>query len=428
MTIPVSYATQQIYQAVPQNIQDQDAASGYPLYYYLYGICQSIDRLDTLMIDNMGAGVCVTPTTLEGLEISESYLLNAITSSETTMTIFGTDTTWNQVPTASNFVVQIENENILVPGGSYNWSAVSVTLSGLTRGYQNTVAVSHAASTGANGTIDLEDYSGAPGWSQILDIRRCPQYALPWLSQFIGSNVTQNNTLTYQQIQNKMATRSGFQRATTASIIAEMVNVVNVTTASPTPMLASQVIVLENTELLAADGGALGAAITTTGATSITITNTDSSWGSLGSNTSFVITVDAEKISIPKGNYNWMASPVTITGVTRGYGGTTAATHLINAPVTLSGGGVVYGYNAYAMTILIPASFYNLFTYASLLTSAVAAGYAGTYTGVIAYITAKLGGYYIDLSGGVFPVSTSQFINFIYRYRPAGIQTFIGGY
>jgi len=425
MAIPVSYATQQIYQSVPQNIQDQDAASGYPLYYYLYGVCQSIDRLDALMIDNVGAGVTVSPTSLEALEVTEAYLLNPITATATSMTIFGTDTTWTQVPTGSNFVIAIENEMILVPGGTYNWSAVSVTLSGLTRGYDKTTAATHAASSGSNGAIDVEDYAGAPGWSQVLDLKRCPQYALPWLSQFIGSNISQNNTLTYQQIQNKMATRSGFQRATTASIIAEMVNLINVQLpVTSTPMLASQVIVMENTEVLAPRGGNLGAAITTTGATSITITNTDSTWGYLGSNSSFVITVDAEKILVPKGNYNWMASPVTITGVTRGYGGSTASTHLINAGVSLSAGTIMYGYNPYAMTLLIPASFYNVYTYSSLV---IAAGGAGTYAAVNTFI-GTLGGIYADLAGGTFPVSSSAFVNFIYRYRPAGIQAFIGGY
>jgi hypothetical protein len=35
----------------------------------------------------------------------------------------------------------------------------------------------------------MPDGSVAPGWSQVLDIDRCPTYALPWLGQFVGARI-----------------------------------------------------------------------------------------------------------------------------------------------------------------------------------------------------------------------------------------------
>jgi hypothetical protein len=422
--LPSSYTTNQIYSAMPQFVQDQDAALGYPFYYYLYGVCQSLDKLDNLMFDNVGAGITVMPTSISGTQITPGKISLPVAISDYVINVFNTDSTWNQINTTSNFTVRIENEIILVSGGAYNWTLPSLQLYVVQRGYENTSAAIHAASSGANGTTDLVNYAGAVGWSQILDINRCPSYALPWLAQFIGSGIPQNTTLTYQQMIQKMQARSGFQRATVSSIIAEMVAVINAQSGSMSPISAAQIIVLENTGVLASRGANLNAAIATTGATSMVLTNTDSSWGDLGSNGSFVVQIDGEKILVPQGLYNWLSAPVTITGITRGYGGTGAATHTVGTQVTLAGGNDIYGFNEYAMTILIPSSYYDLYTYTGLV---AAAGGAGTYTAVNTFI-GTLGGIYGDLSGSSLPSSSSNFVNFLYRYRPAGLQCFVGGY
>ena len=33
------------------------------------------------------------------------------------------------------------------------------------------------------------DTSYGPGWSVVMDVGRCPNYALPWLAQFVGVNI-----------------------------------------------------------------------------------------------------------------------------------------------------------------------------------------------------------------------------------------------
>jgi len=421
--LPPSYTTNQIYYAMPQFVQDEDASLGYPLYYYLFGVCQNLDQIDNLMFDDIGAGITVQPTSVAEIPIIPAKLATAMQESDYIINVFGTDSSWSTVNTTSNFTVVVEQEVILISGGVYNWELPSLQLFVVERGYEGTVQTLHEASSGANGTFDLKNYVGAPGWSQILDINRCPAYALPWLAQFIGSGIPANNSLTYQQTIQKMQARSGFQRATPASIVAEMVAVVNSQSGTSSPLSASQVIILENTAILAPRGANLNAAISST-VTSLVLTNTDSSWGDLGSNGSFVIEIDTEQILVPQGAYTWANSPVSITGLTRHYNGTTAATHAANASVSLVAGNNIYGFNEYAFTILIPSSHYNIFTYNSLV--AAAAG-DGTYNAVISYV-GTLGGIYGDLSGSIFPTSSSNFVNFIQRYRPSGVQVFLGGY
>lgn len=69
-------------------------------------------------------------------------------------------------------------------------------------------------------THDGYDTEGnvAPGWSQVLDLNRCPTFALPWLGQFVGVQV--NPTLRDDQQRAQILSMPGFQRGTVASIIA----------------------------------------------------------------------------------------------------------------------------------------------------------------------------------------------------------------
>ncbi len=424
MTSPASYSTQNIYSSVPQYIQDQDALEGYPLWGFIYGMVKPLDDIGVLSFDDIGSGVVVTPVDLEASKVTQANLLSAMLPTDTTFTIFGTDSTWGQIPSGSDFEVVIEGEHILIPGGSYEWTMPTVTFTGVTRGYDGGTPAAHAPSAGATGTIDLNYYAGAPGWSQILDVQRCPQYALPWLGQFIGIELALDNLLTYQQTLERLQNRSGFQRATIPSIVAELITVINVQGAGGTPILAGEVIVLENTEILGWLPASLGAAITDTIGTTIVINHTNSSWEKMGSNAPFVITVEGEKMLVPQGTYNWMNAPVTISGVTRGYEGSAASTHSIDVPISVVGGKDIYGFNEYSLTALVPVRYLSLYTYAQLI---AAAGGDGTYNAAQTFV-GTLGGHYNDLAATSLPSSGSPYINFVYRYRPAGIQIFIGAY
>lgn len=67
-------------------------------------------------------------------------------------------------------------------------------------------------------TIDnlCRDQQGAPGWSQILDVSRCPVYALPWLAQFVGTRFTPN--VSEQQMREQIVNPAGWLRGTVVSI------------------------------------------------------------------------------------------------------------------------------------------------------------------------------------------------------------------
>lgn len=64
----------------------------------------------------------------------------------------------------------------------------------------------------------VRDVAGLPGWSQILDLDRCPTSCLPWLGQWVGVNVDPSLLDTEQraQIQDQQAEARG----TPAAILA----------------------------------------------------------------------------------------------------------------------------------------------------------------------------------------------------------------
>jgi hypothetical protein len=65
----------------------------------------------------------------------------------------------------------------------------------------------------------------APGWSQLLDVNRCPPECLPWLGQFVGVpvNVALNDAQQRIQVQQ----RNGWQRGTLGSIVAAVQSQLN---------------------------------------------------------------------------------------------------------------------------------------------------------------------------------------------------------
>ena len=97
-----------------------------------------------------------------------------------------------------------------------------------------------------NATLGIQP---AVGWSQILDINRCPTYALPWLAQFIGVQLKTTSSLSLSAQRtawmSDITTKSSFNRGTRASLIAELVNVANPQLASNNQLTIQQVICME---------------------------------------------------------------------------------------------------------------------------------------------------------------------------------------
>jgi len=62
------------------------------------------------------------------------------------------------------------------------------------------------------------DTPAGPGWSQILDINRCPSYALPWLAQFVGVRFQSWQDTDLQQRQ-AIIGEPGFARGTPAALV-----------------------------------------------------------------------------------------------------------------------------------------------------------------------------------------------------------------
>ena len=60
--------------------------------------------------------------------------------------------------------------------------------------------------------------NGEPAWSVLLDIDRCPGYALPWLGQFVG--VTVDTTLDEAGQRRQIREEAGMKRGTSAAIAA----------------------------------------------------------------------------------------------------------------------------------------------------------------------------------------------------------------
>jgi len=431
MTYPSSsYYTAQVYETLPESLQEQDAASGYKLWYFIQALVGSLDSLSTLFFDSMGGGSLVFPVNPAPVNYSPAMLKSNITSTQTSFTVFNTDPTWNQITTSSAFPIEVEGERILVPAGSYNWTATEVTFTGVTRGWDNTTEVAHLASSGATGEFDIDRYFGAPGWSQILDINRCPSYALPWLGQFIGVDLSKTPNLTYEQSVQKILSRPGFGRGTVPALQNSLAAIINGLVApTATPINPSQILCLENTSPVGFNPASLFSAIAGTGAITLQLINVGSAWFSAAANSPLVVQIDSESILIPNGVYSFANGPVSISipSGNRGYGGTTAATHTAGTSVSVKVSPSMYQYNQYGITFLIPAAYFNLYTYNSLL--AAAGGAAIAYTTMDSFISG-LGttDEYNNLNSSPIPSTSNSFANYVYSQRPAGLEIYVGAY
>ena len=63
------------------------------------------------------------------------------------------------------------------------------------------------------------DSEFGPGWSAIVDLGRCPSYALPWLAQFVGVNLPGSILSNDEATRQAILAHPGFNRGTVAAII-----------------------------------------------------------------------------------------------------------------------------------------------------------------------------------------------------------------
>jgi hypothetical protein len=426
-----SYYTAQVYQTLPESLQEQDANSGYRLWYFIQSLVSDLDSLSVLFFDSIGAGSAVFPVNPGLVAFTPGMLKSDITFNALSFTIFNTDSTWSQIDTTHAFPVEIEGERILIPAGVYDWEATEVTFTNVQRGWDLTVPAAHLASSGANGEFDIQHYFGAPGWSQILDINRCPSYALPWLGQFVGVDLTKTPNLTYEQSVQKILSRPGFSRGTVPALQSSLAAYINNSLGSSiTPINASQVLCLENTAPIG-NGGmtTLFTAISSTGTITLELIGVGQQWFNAAANSPLVIQVGSEDILIPHGVYSFVNGPVSISipSGNRGYNSTTPATHSAGSAVTLQTSPSMYQYNQYGITLLIPTSYFNIFSYNSLL--AAAGGSGTTYTTLDSFISG-LGptDKYDNLNSLLIPSANNNFASYVYSQRPAGVEVYVGGY
>ena len=259
---------------------------------------------------------------------------------------------------------------------------------------------------GSNGQFNPE-YIDAPGWSQLLDINRCPDWALPWLGQFLGISYNSYAGLTQAQKIDKISSRPTFDRGTVAifqSALAQEINY-KVTGLVSTVITPSQILIMEQTK-----------------------PKTISFLGN--THTSTTIDGIASTAGLTQGMY--LYGPDIQVGTTISTISTNSIT--VNKATSASTNGElisavsqsVYTVDQYSMVVLIPAIYYNNYTYATIaktLTGSTTTDYSTLDTAINA-LGAGYAGLYLD---GVAKSNTA-FAPFIYKYRPAGVQVFIGAY
>ena len=272
---------------------------------------------------------------------------------------------------------------------------------------------------GALGTKDYKNYPTAPGWSQILDIDRCPSYALPWLAQFVGVEV--DSTQTVQQTKDAMKERANSQRGTKATIISALKAVVNSTIDDVSKQIKEEdIIVLEMTDYK--------------GTTTFTGTNAASS-------TTLTVLDNLDSLFVGQTITAKDASGVSagttisaINAVSKHYGTVTLSSSISSANTAkkfiASSANPHFVHNDYALSILIPHQFYVFFSYGNLNETLGITTSNPDYLTVNQYIQDLSGSSdsYSNLTLNNTPTDDSRFLGTIYRVRPAGIKLYIGGY
>jgi hypothetical protein len=82
------------------------------------------------------------------------------------------------------------------------------------------------------------DQGTAPGWSQLLDVTRCPTFALPWLAQWVGLRFSSAQLASDAQMRAAISAPGNFARGSIAGILAAL---------APYMSSTSGVVVLERT-------------------------------------------------------------------------------------------------------------------------------------------------------------------------------------
>lgn len=267
---------------------------------------------------------------------------------------------------------------------------------------------------GPKGFFDRK-YVDATGWSQVLDIDRCPEYALPWLAQFIGIRPESFNGITLDKKKDKIRNRSAFQRGTKevikSALTAEINFKLQYVTTSP-PIQEDQIVIMEQTGLTKINflGNTVASNATITGIpdTSQLSVGMYIYGGSFPGNSRI-----ASKTS----------SSITIDTST----GTHTPVSTINGASFYATTGKDFSKDQYAMVILMPTVYFNNYTYVNLY-SIGTGGSAVSYVVLDNEINSLGPNGYSNVFLDAIPKSNSAFAPFIYKYRPAGVQVYIGGY
>ena len=91
---------------------------------------------------------------------------------------------------------------------------------------EGAVAGGSPNNTSASGLQDLDDLCRddqyALGWSPIMDVTRCPVYALPWLGQFVGVRFDGATVGNENAMRLAILTKANFNRGTPSAIAASL--------------------------------------------------------------------------------------------------------------------------------------------------------------------------------------------------------------
>ena len=89
---------------------------------------------------------------------------------------------------------------------------------------EGAVAGGSLYNTSASGLQELDslvrDTEFYLGWSPVMDVTRCPVYALPWLGQFVGVRFDGETAGNENAMRLAILTKANFNRGTPASIVA----------------------------------------------------------------------------------------------------------------------------------------------------------------------------------------------------------------
>jgi hypothetical protein len=225
------------------------------------------------------------------------------------------------------------------------------------------------------------------------------------LAQFVGVSILPTTTLTKAQQIDQIKNRSSFKRGLISTIVNALMTEIN-TTISGTQIVSNQIVVMEQTKPL-----------------------TTTFYG----NTHASTTIDGipSTAGLSAGMYlfgSGISSNTTIVSVSTNSivisAATTSSVNSVNIGAVTKN---KYSINQYSLTILIPSHYFIQYTYGTLNQQII--GNSVTTYSVLDTGINNLGssGYGNLIISGV-PTSNSQFASFIYKYRPAGVQVYIGAY